>query len=78
VLELIAGGLTNAAIAERLFLSVRTVERHVSNIYMKLRVSGQAGRAAAAARFSHDVRAGRRATSGDLRAGTEAGPDRRP
>ena len=52
VLELVAAGLTNEAIAERLSLSVRTVERHLSNVYAKLRVSGKAGRAAAAARFS--------------------------
>ena len=52
VLELVAAGLTNEAIAERLYLSVRTVERHLSNVYAKLRVSGKAGRAAAAARFS--------------------------
>lgn len=52
VLACVATGMTNQAIAERLCLSVRTVERHLSNIYAKLRVSGKAGRAAAAARYS--------------------------
>jgi pimeloyl-ACP methyl ester carboxylesterase/DNA-binding CsgD family transcriptional regulator len=52
VLELVAAGLTNEEIATRLSLSVRTVERHLSNIYTKLGVSGKSGRAAAAARFS--------------------------
>ncbi len=52
VLACVAAGLTNDAIAERLCLSVRTVERHLSNVYAKLGVSGKAGRAAAAARYS--------------------------
>jgi pimeloyl-ACP methyl ester carboxylesterase/DNA-binding CsgD family transcriptional regulator len=51
VLELVAAGLTNEAIAERLFLSVRTVEHHLSNVYAKLRVSGKSARAAAAVAF---------------------------
>jgi pimeloyl-ACP methyl ester carboxylesterase/DNA-binding CsgD family transcriptional regulator len=51
VLELVAAGLTNEAIAERLCLSIRTVERHLSNIYAKLRLSGKAARAAAAVSF---------------------------
>jgi DNA-binding NarL/FixJ family response regulator len=51
VLELVSQGLTNEAIAGRLCLSVRTVERHLTNIYAKLRVSGKVGRAAAAALF---------------------------
>lgn len=51
VLGLVAGGLTNEAIAERLVLSVRTVERHLSTIYGKLRLSGKAARAAAAVSF---------------------------
>ncbi|HEU4979694.1 MAG TPA: alpha/beta fold hydrolase [Solirubrobacterales bacterium] len=52
VLEQVAAGLSNEEIAERLFLSVRTVERHLSNVYAKLRVSGKAARAAAASRYS--------------------------
>jgi pimeloyl-ACP methyl ester carboxylesterase/DNA-binding CsgD family transcriptional regulator len=52
VLELVAAGLSNEEIAGRLYVSPRTVERHLSNIYVKLRVSGKAARAAAAARYS--------------------------
>jgi DNA-binding NarL/FixJ family response regulator len=55
VLELVAAGLANDAIAARLYVSARTVERHLSNIYSKLGVSGQAGRAAAAAQFAQLV-----------------------
>ena len=49
VLRLVAAGATNRAIADELVLSVRTVERHVSNIFAKLRV----GTRAAAAAYAH-------------------------
>jgi len=52
VLALVAEGLSNEEVAARLYLSVRTVERHLSNIYAKLRISGKAARAAAAASYS--------------------------
>jgi DNA-binding NarL/FixJ family response regulator len=52
VLELVAAGISNEEIADRLYLSVRTVERHLTNIYAKLRLSGKAARAGAAARYS--------------------------
>ncbi len=42
VLELIAQGYTNTAIAERLVLSAKTVRNHVSNIFAKLQVAGRA------------------------------------
>ena len=35
VLRLVAAGGTNREIADRLFLSVRTVERHIGNVYAK-------------------------------------------
>ena len=42
VLRLVAAGETNKAIATRLVLSERTVDRHVSNIFAKLGVSSRA------------------------------------
>jgi ATP/maltotriose-dependent transcriptional regulator MalT len=47
VLTLAAQGMTNADIADKLVLSVRTVERHLSTIYQKLRLEGRNARAAA-------------------------------
>jgi pimeloyl-ACP methyl ester carboxylesterase/DNA-binding CsgD family transcriptional regulator len=49
VLRLVADGLANEAIGGALGLSPRTIERHLSNAYAKLGVSGKAARAAAVA-----------------------------
>ena len=45
VLRLITEGKNNEEIAEKLFLSVRTVEKHLTNIYSKVGVSGKSARA---------------------------------
>ena len=50
VLRLVADGLNNQVIAERLFLSEHTVHRHVANIFNKLSVSSRAAAVAQAAR----------------------------
>jgi DNA-binding CsgD family transcriptional regulator len=49
VLSLLARGQSNQEIAGALFLSVRTVERHISSIYAKLDLAGPTARAAASA-----------------------------
>jgi DNA-binding CsgD family transcriptional regulator len=49
VLKLVAQGLSNSAIAERLMLSEHTVHRHVANILTKLRLPTRAGAAVWAA-----------------------------
>jgi DNA-binding CsgD family transcriptional regulator/tetratricopeptide (TPR) repeat protein len=49
VVRLLAAGRSNDEIAQKLVLSVRTVERHVENIYDKIGVSGRSARAAATA-----------------------------
>jgi DNA-binding CsgD family transcriptional regulator len=47
ILHLAADGQTNDEIAASLNLSPRTVERHLSNAYIKLQVSGKTARTAA-------------------------------
>jgi pimeloyl-ACP methyl ester carboxylesterase/DNA-binding CsgD family transcriptional regulator len=51
ILRLAAAGHDNDAIAAELFLSVRTVERHMQNVYAKLGLSGRTARTAAVARL---------------------------
>ena len=51
VLRLVAAGRTNKAIAAELVVSERTIDRHVSNIFSKLRVSSRA--AATAYAYEH-------------------------
>jgi len=53
VLRLLAAGKANRAIAEELFISEKTVARHVSNIFDKLGVSNRSGATAWA--FQHNL-----------------------
>jgi DNA-binding NarL/FixJ family response regulator len=53
VLRLVATGRTNRAIADELVLAVRTVDRHVSNIFTKLGVSSRS--AATAYAYEHHL-----------------------
>jgi DNA-binding CsgD family transcriptional regulator len=53
VLRLLAAGKTNRAIADALFISEKTVARHVSNIFDKLGVSNRSGATAWA--FQHSL-----------------------
>ena len=53
VLRLVATGQTNRAVAAELVLSERTVDRHVSNIFVKLGVSSRA--AATAYAYEHHL-----------------------
>lgn len=53
VLRMVADGKTNRRIADDLFISERTVDRHVSNIFTKLGVSSRA--AATAYAYQHDL-----------------------
>jgi len=50
VLRLLADGCSNREIGERLFMSVKTVERHLDNLYRKLEVTNRTQAAAYAIR----------------------------
>ncbi|WP_169803851.1 response regulator transcription factor, partial [Actinomadura rubrobrunea] len=51
VAMLVADGLTNQQIAERLFISVRTVETHLSHIFSKLDITSRVNLVKALARL---------------------------
>jgi DNA-binding NarL/FixJ family response regulator len=51
VLQLVSEGLTNAAIAEALKISVKTVEKHRANVMSKLNVHDLAGLMRAAIKY---------------------------
>ncbi|WP_336880080.1 helix-turn-helix transcriptional regulator [Rhodococcus globerulus] len=54
VAELVAQGLTNRAIAERLFISVRTAQGHVEHVLTKLGFNSRAQIAAWAVSHAHE------------------------
>ncbi|MGH9150872.1 MAG: response regulator transcription factor [Acidimicrobiales bacterium] len=49
-MRLVADGHSNAAIGQRLFMSVNTVKKHLSRVYAKVDVDGRADLAAQVAR----------------------------
>ncbi len=53
VLRLVAGGLSNNEIAAELYLSAKTVSRHLSNIFTKIGVTSRASATAFA--FEHEL-----------------------
>ena len=67
VLALVAEGLSNKAIGDRLFITERTVENHVTNIFAKLELSDDSSshrRVLAVLSFLGHVAAGRSENGG--------------
>jgi DNA-binding NarL/FixJ family response regulator len=58
ILELVARGLSNPAIASRLFLSDKTVRNHVSNVFAKLHVTDRAAAVARARDRGYGIHGG--------------------
>ena len=59
VFDLLGEGLTNRELADRLFLSVKTVERHVRNVLFKLGLRNRAEAAAYVVRHGREMRSTR-------------------
>jgi DNA-binding NarL/FixJ family response regulator len=57
IAELAADGLTNREIAQTLFVTARTVEGHLTNVFNKLDVKDRTGLSAALAAPTQEVRA---------------------
>jgi DNA-binding NarL/FixJ family response regulator len=52
--ELASAGLSNPAIAQELFITRKTVEKHLSNVYLKLDISSRERLPALLAAGGHD------------------------
>ncbi|MGD9531741.1 MAG: helix-turn-helix transcriptional regulator, partial [Dehalococcoidia bacterium] len=57
VAQLVARGLSNRHVAAELFVSVKTVQFHLTRIYSKLRISSRVELVAHADRFATPARA---------------------
>ncbi|MDN5856874.1 MAG: LuxR C-terminal-related transcriptional regulator, partial [Actinomycetia bacterium] len=53
VLRAVSTGMTNRAAAQKLFVSEKTIARHLSNIFTKLGISSRS--AATAYAYEHDL-----------------------
>jgi ATP/maltotriose-dependent transcriptional regulator MalT len=55
ILRIVSAGKTNEQIADTLSISLRTVEKHLSNIYQKMGITGKSARAYAASFASKNI-----------------------